>query len=115
MNVDQFYVPGLKHPNQWTVYKRSEEERAGRLKWVEMSVRHEMEGLQDDTETCCDWWFGNGGPGSGRIEDAKIFTVTKTVSKEGKANISIQTLVWSCLWFLFLCSLLCYRSLPIKW
>lgn len=51
-----------------------------------------MEGLQDDTETCCDWWFGNGGPGSGRIEDAKIFTVTKTVRKEGKANISIQTL-----------------------
>lgn len=50
-----------------------------------------MEGLQDDTETCCDWWFGNGGPGSGRIEDAKIFTVTKTVRKEGKANISIQT------------------------
>lgn len=48
--------------------------------------------LQDDTETCCDWWFGNGGPGSGRIEDAKIFTVTKTVRKEGKANISIQTL-----------------------
>lgn len=59
---------------------------------MEMSVRHEMEGLQDDTETCCDWWFGNGGPGSGRIEDAKIFTVTKTVRKEGKANISIQTL-----------------------
>lgn len=51
-----------------------------------------MEGLQDDTETCCDWWFGNGGLGSGRIEDAKIFTVTKTVRKEGKANISIQTL-----------------------
>lgn len=51
-----------------------------------------MEGLQDDTETCCDWWFGNGGPGSGRIEDAKIFTVTKTVRNEGKANISIQTL-----------------------
>lgn len=51
-----------------------------------------MEGLQDDTETCCDWWFGNGGPGSGRIEDAKIFTVTKTVRKEGKVNISIQTL-----------------------
>lgn len=51
-----------------------------------------MEGLQDDTETCCDWWFGNGGPGSGRIEDAKIFTVTKMVRKEGKANISIQTL-----------------------
>lgn len=51
-----------------------------------------MEGLQDDTETCCDWWFGNGGPGSGRIEDAKIFTVTKTVRKKGKANISIQTL-----------------------
>lgn len=51
-----------------------------------------MEGLQDDTETCCDWWFGNGGPGSGRIEDAIIFTVTKTVRKEGKANISIQTL-----------------------
>lgn len=51
-----------------------------------------MEGLQDDTETCCDWWFGNSGPGSGRIEDAKIFTVTKTVRKEGKANISIQTL-----------------------
>lgn len=51
-----------------------------------------MEGLQDDTETCCDWWFRNGGPGSGRIEDAKIFTVTKMVRKEGKANISIQTL-----------------------
>lgn len=28
---------------QWTVHKREEEESAGRMEWVEMSVRHDLQ------------------------------------------------------------------------
>lgn len=51
-----------------------------------------------------------GGPGSGRIEDAKVFTVTKTSGK--KEELIFLFRLFSLVLF---CSLLCYSSLPIKW
>lgn len=41
-SLDPTLLPGVSHPKQQTVHKSDNEERAGRVEWVEKSVRGDL-------------------------------------------------------------------------